>query len=171
MFDRLANRLYRYTGYSLPDRKEQGMSVAPSPLELYLTALSPAGRERVDLPDPVQPPRRGALGRLRPRRAAASSLASGGAADLAARAVADEVTIRRARERDLVEVVRLGQLDGRQLPAGERLIAEAGGRTVAAVDVATGAAVIDPVVPTCDVVSLLRLRAAQLREAPAPAAG
>lgn len=147
------------------------MSGTPSPLELYLMAPSATSREPVELLEPAPRPREGTLGRVRRRRAAASSLASGGGADLAARALADGVTIRRAHEDDLVELVRLGQVDGRQLPAGDRLIAEAGGRAVAAVDVATGAAVLDPVVPTCEVVSLLRLRAEQLRgAAPAPAA-
>jgi hypothetical protein len=64
-----------------------------------------------------------------------------------------------ADERPLAE---LAQLDGHDLPAGPRLVASAGDRVVAAVEVGSGTTVADPFVRTADVVDLLRLRARQL---------
>lgn len=73
------------------------------------------------------------------------------------------VLIRRAAGGDEREIERLSALDEQELPPGERLIAEVGGRPVAAVDVRSGIAVADPFVPTRAVVELLGLRAAQVR--------
>jgi hypothetical protein len=73
------------------------------------------------------------------------------------------VLIRRASARDAVAIARLAALDERELPQGERLIAELEGRPVAAVDIRSGATVADPFVPTSGVVELLGLRAAQVR--------
>ena len=73
------------------------------------------------------------------------------------------VLIRRAAAADEPEIARLSALDERELPAGERLIAELGGKVVAALDVRSGRAVADPFVPTSGVVELLGLRAAQVR--------
>ena len=73
------------------------------------------------------------------------------------------VLIRPAAATDEPEIARLSALDERELPAGERLIAELGGRIVAALDVRSGRAVADPFVPTSGIVELLGLRAAQVR--------
>lgn len=79
--------------------------------------------------------------------------------------VADEpaVLIRRASAADAPALDRLSALDERELPAGERLIGELGGRVVAALEVCSGRAVADPFVATTGVVELLGLRAAQVR--------
>ena len=75
------------------------------------------------------------------------------------------VLIRPASTADEPALARLAALDERpELPAGERLIGELGGRVVAALDVRTGRAVADPFVPTSTVVELLGLRAAQVRQ-------
>ncbi len=79
---------------------------------------------------------------------------------------ADEapVLIRPASPDDEPELARLAALEERpQLPGGERLVGELGGRVVAALDVRSGRAVADPFVPTSGIVELLGLRAAQVR--------
>ena len=73
------------------------------------------------------------------------------------------VLIRRAVANDEPEIARLSALDERELPAGERLVAELGGRIVAALDVRSGRSIADPFVPTSGIVELLGLRAAQVR--------
>jgi hypothetical protein len=73
------------------------------------------------------------------------------------------VLIRRAAAWDDPAIARLAALDERELPHGERLIAEVRGRPVAAVEVRSGATVADPFVPTSAVVELLGLRAQQVR--------
>jgi hypothetical protein len=73
------------------------------------------------------------------------------------------VLIRRAGAWDGPEIDRLAALDERELPPGERLIAEVSGRPVAAVEVRSGATIADPFVPTRAIVELLGLRAAQVR--------
>lgn len=82
-----------------------------------------------------------------------------------AAAAADEpaVLIRRATPRDGPALARLSALDERELPAGERLVGELGGRIVAALEVCSGRAVADPFVATSGVLELLGLRAAQVR--------
>ena len=79
---------------------------------------------------------------------------------------ADEQTalvIRPASADDEAAIARLSALDEHELPRGERLIGELGGRIVAALDVRSGDAVADPFVPTSGVLELLGLRAAQVR--------
>jgi hypothetical protein len=73
------------------------------------------------------------------------------------------ITIRAAGEADSPALARLQQLDGHRLPGGPRLIAEVGGRPVAAAEIRTGSTVADPFSPSAGLVSLLRLRADQLR--------
>lgn len=76
----------------------------------------------------------------------------------------EAVLIRHAAAADEPAIARLAALDERpELPDGERLIGELGGRIVAALDVRSGRAVADPFVPTTGVVELLGLRAAQVR--------
>jgi len=82
------------------------------------------------------------------------------------RSRADEaaVLIRPAAPEDEPAIARLAALDELpQLPRGERLIGELGGRVVAALEICSGRAVADPFAPTSGVVELLGLRAAQVR--------
>lgn len=74
------------------------------------------------------------------------------------------VLIRPAAVEDEPQIARLAALDERpELPGGERLIGELGGRVVAALDVRSGRSVADPFAPTRAIVELLGLRAAQVR--------
>jgi hypothetical protein len=73
------------------------------------------------------------------------------------------VTIRAARPGDAPAIERLSQLDSRPTPTGSVLVAEVGDELMAAVAVAGGEAVADPFQPTAALVSLLRVRAEQLR--------
>src|SRR5207244_1293302 len=73
------------------------------------------------------------------------------------------ITIRPAAVQDAPEIARLALLDGHRLPAGEQLVAEAGGRILAAAEVSSGATVADPFRPTAGVVRLVALRAEQVR--------
>jgi hypothetical protein len=73
------------------------------------------------------------------------------------------VAIRRARDTDLADVERLAALESRPVPSGPMLVAERDGRILAALATGTGETVADPFQPTADLVSLLALRAEQLR--------
>jgi hypothetical protein len=73
------------------------------------------------------------------------------------------VLIRAARGSDGAALDRLAQLDSAVVPAGALLVAESGGRLVAAIASSTGEAIADPFLPTADVVALLELRAAGAR--------
>ena len=73
------------------------------------------------------------------------------------------VVIRPASPADEPAIARLSALDEHELPRGDRLIGELGGRIVAALDVRSGDAVADPFVPTSGLLELLGLRAAQVR--------
>ena len=73
------------------------------------------------------------------------------------------LVIRPASLEDEPAIVRLSALDEHELPRGDRLVGELGGRIVAALDVRSGDAVADPFVPTRGVLELLGLRAAQVR--------
>ena len=77
-------------------------------------------------------------------------------------AYAEHVVIRSARVTDAHALRELAELDSGRAPAGDALVAEVGGRIVAAVDVANGRALADPFVPTADVVGLLQMRLRQL---------
>jgi len=74
----------------------------------------------------------------------------------------DWIVIRRARPGDADAVARLAELADRPTPRPPLLLAEADGRLVAALSVASGDLVADPFVATQDVSALLRLRADQL---------
>jgi hypothetical protein len=78
------------------------------------------------------------------------------------------VTVRLARPDDAAEVLRLAQLDGRQVPGGPMLVAEADGELLAGRSLISGAAVADPFRPTAHLVELLELRSTHLRDDPAP---
>jgi hypothetical protein len=74
----------------------------------------------------------------------------------------DSVVVRAAREADERALWRLAALDSRAAPTGPTLVAEAGGKLVAALSVKTGRAVADPFRRTAGAVALLKLRASQL---------
>ena len=73
------------------------------------------------------------------------------------------LVIRAASPEDEPALARLSALDEHELPHGDRLVGELGGRIVAALDVRSGDAIADPFVPTSGVLELLGLRAAQVR--------
>jgi len=75
------------------------------------------------------------------------------------------VVIRAARGSDGPALRRLAELDSRELPAGDLLVAETDHEVVAALAVDTGERVADPFRRTADVVDLLAYRARGLRTA------
>jgi hypothetical protein len=75
----------------------------------------------------------------------------------------DGVTIRRSRARDREALERLAQLDSRRLADGQLLVAEVAGELRAALPLRGGAAIADPFRPTAPLVSLLQMRAQQIR--------
>ena len=72
-------------------------------------------------------------------------------------------TMREAQAADGQRLGRLAELDSSRVPGGRMLIAELDDELVAAVPIAGGAAIADPMRATSALVSLLGLRAAQLR--------
>jgi hypothetical protein len=93
------------------------------------------------------------LRRLRRQRAAAAD------------GIDAPITIRLAAVADAPAIARLALLDGHRLPAGEQLVAEAGGRILAAAEVMSGTTVADPFEQTAGLARLVALRAEQLRAA------
>lgn len=77
----------------------------------------------------------------------------------------DTLTIRRAGADDRPALQRLAQLDETPELALPALIAEADGRTVAAISLHDGAVAADPFARTVDTVALLQLRAHRLERA------
>jgi hypothetical protein len=120
--------------------------VSPSPIELDIARA--IGTRTRPLDDSVH---RSLLGRLRRSRAASADQ------------IEAPITIRKAAAQDAPAIARLAVLDGHRLPAGEQLVAEAGGRILAAAEVASGSTVADPFQPTAGVARLVALRAEQLR--------
>jgi hypothetical protein len=85
----------------------------------------------------------------------------------------ESVAVRLARPEDEPAIRRLAALDGKSVPTGSVLVAEADSEVIAALPVAGGSAVADPFRWTSDVVALMEMRAAQIAAAgpvPAPAA-
>ena len=78
---------------------------------------------------------------------------------------AARVTIRYATPKDLPAVRELALLDDQGLPQGPFLIAELGGRIIAALALASGRVVANPFEFTGDAIALLELRGAQLADA------
>ena len=74
----------------------------------------------------------------------------------------DSITIRRAGAADVTVLARLAALDSAPVPGTDSLVAEAGGRAVAALDLKDGRVVADPFARTADLVDLLRLRAERI---------
>jgi hypothetical protein len=124
--------------------------IAPSLLERHIAAT------RVPLA-----PRAGGMpvGRLRDRLHRRRHAVA--AADPAG-AVAP-IVLRGALSADALVVSRLSLLNGAGALRGPLVVAESGGRVLAAAEVESGRALGDPFVPTEAAVTLLRLRAAQLR--------
>ncbi len=85
--------------------------------------------------------------------------------DRAARPPMAALTIRALNDSDGPELVRLAQRDSAAVPQLPLLGAELGGRLVAAASIREPElpAIADPFVPTTAAVSILRIRAAQLR--------
>ena len=75
------------------------------------------------------------------------------------------ITIRPLREEDATAVERLAELDSAPVPPGRLLVAEVDGEVEAALAVETGEAVADPFAASAETVSLLHVRAEQLRAA------
>jgi hypothetical protein len=121
--------------------------IAPSLLERHMAAT------RVP-----QAPRVGAARgqRLRDRLRGRRDIATDPAGDL-------PIVLRGALSADAPAVGRLSLLNGAGALRGPLVVAESGGRVVAAAEVESGRALGDPFAPTEAVVTLLRLRAAQLR--------
>jgi hypothetical protein len=77
--------------------------------------------------------------------------------------LAGPITIRTSREGDGPALARLAALDDRAVPEGELVVAESGGRLVAALPLdGRSEAIADPFLPTAEVRELLTLRAHQL---------
>jgi hypothetical protein len=77
----------------------------------------------------------------------------------------EAITIRPLREEDVAAVERLAELEERRVPAGKLLLADVEGTIEAAVSVESGEAIANPFAPSAAIVSLLELRADQLRAA------
>ena len=80
----------------------------------------------------------------------------------------ESVTVRRSYPDDGPSVRRLAERDGRRVPPEPMLVAEVGGRLLAARSLENGASVADPRHPTAHLAELLALRSAHLRNALAP---
>lgn len=78
------------------------------------------------------------------------------------------LTVRLANDGDAPALSILAALDEDAPLTGAVLLAEAGGRAVAALSMEDGRAVADPFVPSAGAVSLLRLRAAHLARGLSP---
>jgi hypothetical protein len=78
----------------------------------------------------------------------------------------DGVTIYLSEPNGAIE--RLAQLDSARRPSGAVLVAAIGGELVAALPLDGGPAIADPFERTAALVSLLELRAAQMRDRPGP---
>ena len=83
----------------------------------------------------------------------------------AVRAGDGELVIRPARPADSDALAVLAALDSARPLSGDRVVAEAGGRPVAAISLDDGHAIADPFVPSAGAVEILRLHAAAARGA------
>jgi hypothetical protein len=75
---------------------------------------------------------------------------------------ADDVILRIAEARDRDALRRLAQRDSADVPVAPQLVAEVGGELVAAVSLADGGRIADPLRPTAALLDLLTLRARDL---------
>jgi hypothetical protein len=69
--------------------------------------------------------------------------------------VRNDITIRLSTDADVERLRRLAELDGRHVPHGDVLVAEANGRLLAAIGV-DGAVIADPFERTASIVRVLR---------------
>jgi hypothetical protein len=69
----------------------------------------------------------------------------------------ESISLRLSTDADRQRISELAELDGKHAPHGDVLLAEAGGRLVAAIGM-DGAVIADPFERTADVVRLLRLQ-------------
>jgi hypothetical protein len=122
--------------------------ISPSPIEHHVEIARAIGSSTRPLD---QAAHRSLLRRLRRREAAAAD------------GIEVPITIRAAAASDQGAISRLGLLDGHRLPAGEQIVAEAGGRILAASEITSGTTVADPFQPTAGIARLVALRAEQLR--------
>ena len=74
------------------------------------------------------------------------------------------IAIHLASPADARALARLAALDGAEVPSLPALLATVDGEPRAALSLTTGAVVADPFAPTVDLVELLRLRSAALRD-------
>jgi hypothetical protein len=72
------------------------------------------------------------------------------------------ISIRLAGDAEVAAIARLAQLSERPIPVGRSLVAEVDGQLLAALPLASGPMLVDPFRPSCEVLELLTLRAAQL---------
>jgi hypothetical protein len=77
------------------------------------------------------------------------------------------LTIRPAMAADAAAIAWLADLDSASVPTGSLLLAMIDDRLVVALSLDTGAVVADPFSPTAELVSMLRERAARIRQAAA----
>jgi hypothetical protein len=124
--------------------------ISPSSIEPHIEIARAFGSRTRPLD---QAAHRGFLRRLRRREAVAVD------------GIEAPITIRAAAVQDAPAIARLAVLDGHRLPAGQQLVAEAGGRILAAAEIASGRTVADPFQPTAGLAGLVALRAEQLRVA------
>jgi hypothetical protein len=122
--------------------------ISPSPIEHHVEIARAIGSRTRPLD---QAAHRSVLRRLRRSKATAAD------------GIEAPITIRAAAVADRAAISRLGLLDGHRLPDGEQIVAEAGGRILAASEIASGAIVADPFQPTAGIARLVALRAEQLR--------
>jgi len=74
-----------------------------------------------------------------------------------------ELTLRTSGEADRAVLHNLAERDSADVPVGRLLVADGGGRLLAAISLESGALIADPFVHTKDAVDLLRRRAEQLK--------
>ena len=77
----------------------------------------------------------------------------------------ESITIRPAHEDDAAAVRRLAELEDRRVPPGALLLADVEGTIEAAVAIESGETIANPFAASAEIVSLLELRAGQLRAA------
>lgn len=77
----------------------------------------------------------------------------------------EAITIRPLRDGDGTAVERLAELEERPVPPGPLLVADVEGTVEAALALESGEALANPFTPSAEIVSLLELRAEQLRAA------
>jgi len=124
--------------------------ISPSPIEHHIEIARAIGSRTRPVEQAAQ---RRRLRRMRRRQAAAVD------------GIDAPIVIRSAAEADAKAIARLALLDGHRLPAGDQLVAEAGGQILAAAEVRSGMTVADPFKPTGGIAKLIAMRAQQLRAA------